>query len=457
MAGFDGKQTVKIIIVIFLITITLRFVAFYSPVINWDETIYALVGNAWVQGHPPYTTVWDNKPPLLYALFAVFEIIFLDPVIAIRTLGILAATTAAILVWSITKKRGVSNHSAFLGSLAFVIGSISNGGLATNAELLMVVFTTAAILFAISDRPFYAGLSFGAAIFIKHVVVFESIAILYAIFINRPPFLKTFFMLAIGGLVVPLLLIAYLGWSGALYGFWKEVVIDDLIRISGHFNWRALMVTGAYQICWIMLYASLFLLRDRVVWLWLLGGILGIISGKYFYPHYFIQILPALCVAFTLSLDRLFKERRVAVLCALAFLLPTFASGAHKLLSVLRAPGDERMIAEKIPRGASLYVFNAEPVLYLLTRSKPPTPYVLPTILTGNLFYNVAQVNPLHEINRIFQNNPDFVVTGSWSTSGTLLPQRDENPAAYQLAQNWLRADYSEFAIFPDAVVWKHN
>ena len=78
----------------------------------------------------------------------------------------------------------------------------------------MVVFTSAAILSAISEQPFYAGLSFGAAIFIKHVVVFESLAILYVIFINRPPFLKTFLLLAIGGLVVPLLMIAYIGLVG---------------------------------------------------------------------------------------------------------------------------------------------------------------------------------------------------------------------------------------------------
>ena len=38
MAALNGKQTPKVGIVIFLITIALRFVAFYSPVINWDET-----------------------------------------------------------------------------------------------------------------------------------------------------------------------------------------------------------------------------------------------------------------------------------------------------------------------------------------------------------------------------------------------------------------------------------
>ena len=174
---------------------------------------------------------------------------------------------------------------------------------------------------------------------------------------------------------------------------------------------------------------------------------------KIFLPPLLYTDLACPLCRFCAVAHRLFETRRVAVLCALVLLLPTIASGAYKLLSILRAPGDEHMIAAKIPSGASLYVFNAQPVLYLLTQSKPPTPYVLPTILTGNLFSNVAHVNPLLEINRIFQNSPSFVVTGSSSTSGTLQPQSDENPAAYQLAQNWLRADYTEFAFFPDAVV----
>jgi hypothetical protein len=457
MLGFLSTQTVKFGLVIFLTTLLLRCVAFYAPVINWDETVYALVGNAWDHGNPPYTAIWDNKPPFLYALFAIFEKIIPDPVIAIRLLGVLAASTAAILVGEVAKLRGASSHAAFFASLAFALGSICNGGLATNAELLMVVSTTGAMLAAFTEHPFYAGLSFGAAVFIKHVAAFEIFALLYGLFLTRPPFFKTFLQLALGGLVVPLALIAYLGWSGALYGFWQDVVVDDLTRVSGHFDWAALKVTASYQVCWIMLYASLFLLRDRVIWLWLLGGVIGIISGKYFYPHYFTQILPALCITFALGLDRMFTQRKAAILYALAFLAPTLASGLYKLSLLLRGPHDERAIAARIPNGASLYVFSGEPVLYLLTGATPPTPYVLPTVLTGKLFYGVAQIDPRHEINRIFQNRPDFVVTGSGSIAVAAQPGSDDNPAAYQLAQSWLQADYAVFALFPDAVIWKHR
>src|ERR1700688_908331 len=122
MMEFKSTQAAKFGLVIFCITLLVRVVAFYSPVINWDETIYALVGNAWIHGNPPYTAVWDNKPPFLYALFAFFEIIIPDPVIAIRMLGVVAATAAAILVGEVAKSRGASNHAAFFGSFAFAFG-----------------------------------------------------------------------------------------------------------------------------------------------------------------------------------------------------------------------------------------------------------------------------------------------------------------------------------------------
>jgi hypothetical protein len=450
-------RSAKLGAILFLMTLLLRFGAFHCPVVDWDETIYALVGNAWLHGNPPYTTVWDNKPPFLYALFAVFEKFIPDPVIAIRALGVVAATAAAILVGKVAKSRGASSHAAIFASLAFVLGSVLNGGFATNAELIMVVFTTAAMLAACTERPFYAGLSFGAAVFIKHVAIFESAALLYALAINRPSFLKTFLWLALGGCVVPLTLIAYLAWWGGLYGFWQDTVVDDLVRISGHFDLQALKRSTKAQVRWIMLFAPLFLLRDVTIWLWLLGGVLGIISGKYFFLHYFIQILPSLCVAFGLALDHLFVQRKTAVLCGVVFLLPTLGYAAHASFLQLRLSPDERAIAAKIPSGASLYVFNNQPILYLLTQSTPPTPYVLPTILSGNRFYAVAQIDPLHEINRIFQNKPEFVVTAAESLSGPQLPGLEENPAAYQLVQTWLTADYSKFAQFPDAVIYKRN
>jgi hypothetical protein len=452
-----AMNTAKIFISVSLIALVVRFVGFYYPAIDWDEAVYALVGSAWLHSEPPYTVVWDNKPPFLYALFAIFEAIIHDPVIAYRLLSLVAVSITATLVSHIAASRGASRHAAFLGALAFCIGSICNGGLATNAEVLMVVFTTAAIMSAIINRPVLAGIWFGTAVMTKHVAVFDGFAILYAIYAIGELSLMTLFRVAVGSLISPVLMIAFLAYSGAFNGFWQGAIIDNLTRISGHFDWDKFKVIVVYQACWLMLYASLLLLRDRLIWFWLLGGAVGITSGKYFYSHYFIQILPALCVAFALAVDRLFVQRKAAVLCAFAFLAPTIASGAYRISLLLRGPHNERAIAAKIPTGASLYVFDGEPILYLLAGSRPPTPYVLPTILTGDRFYNVAHINPLSEVNRIFKSRPEFVVTRPGHLSTT--PQLgDENiSSTYQLAAIWLSRDYAALAEFPDAVVYKHR
>jgi hypothetical protein len=456
MQRFNRPGSLAQLILLLALTTLLRYPALHTAVINWDETIYALVADAWLHGHPPYTSVWDNKPPLLYLLFAIFQKLIADPVTAIRVLGIVAATATAALVGRLAVRCGASANAACLASLAFVLGSLCNGGLATNAELLMVVFTSAAMLAAVSGRAFYAGLGLGAAICVKHVAVFEIFALLAALLAGRGQKVRIFFRFSLGGAIVALALLAGLACAGSLAGFWQEAVVDDVLRVSGTFDGAALRHSFAAQSCWIMLYASLLLLRDRAVWLWLLCGCLGIISGKYFYTHYFIQILPALCVAFALATDRLLLQRKHGVAFALVLLIPTLAGGVYKLSSLARAPHDERAIAARLAGGTSLYVFDSEPVLYLLTGAVPPTAYVLPTILSGRLFYAMAGIDPLHEIGRIFGTHPEFVVT----QADSFAPRRagaDRNPAAYALVQRWLTGDYDVFARFPDAVVYRYH
>jgi len=372
-------------------------------------------------------------------------------------LGIAAVTTTATLVVNLAAALGASRHAAFAAGIAFAVGSVCNGGLATNAELLMVVFTTAALLAAVRQKPFQAGICFAIAVFIKPVALFELLALLYGLFLTRPVSFRPLAWIAAGSLIVPILAIAYLAASGGLAGFWQDAVLDNFIRVSGQFDWFALKRAGIGQVCWLGLYALLVVLHARVIWLWLLGGVVGVVAGKYFYLHYFIQILPALCVAFALGVDRLFARRRTAIVCSLGLLAPTAAIAVFIISFLLRSSHDERSIAATIPSGASLYVFNGQPVLYLLAGSRPPTPYVLPTVLTGNRFHAVAQIDPLQEIDKIFHSKPQFVVTGAQPLSAPPGPGSDSNPVAFQTAQDWLEGQYVVYKVFPDAVVYQHR
>src|SRR5688572_14258808 len=76
-------------IVAILATVVLpRLLMLNVSVIDWDESIYALIGQQWVQGHVPHETVFDHKPIGLYAIFASFFLVFGDAVWAIRLIPI---------------------------------------------------------------------------------------------------------------------------------------------------------------------------------------------------------------------------------------------------------------------------------------------------------------------------------------------------------------------------------
>ena len=69
----------KITTVIFwlaIIALLLRFPFFFRDYIDRDESTFILVAQSWVDGHLPYTQLWDVKPPLTFLFFATIIQIF---------------------------------------------------------------------------------------------------------------------------------------------------------------------------------------------------------------------------------------------------------------------------------------------------------------------------------------------------------------------------------------------
>ena len=56
-----------------LIFFILRFPSLFEPIWYGDEGIYQVIGTALRQGKLLYKDIFDNKPPLLYWLYAIFN------------------------------------------------------------------------------------------------------------------------------------------------------------------------------------------------------------------------------------------------------------------------------------------------------------------------------------------------------------------------------------------------
>src|ERR1700730_8258706 len=76
----------------------LRLASFRVSVIDWDESLYLVIVQRWLQGALPYLSVWDQHPIGLPALLLVLTWIGCEALLAARVAGTLAvAAKVAVL------------------------------------------------------------------------------------------------------------------------------------------------------------------------------------------------------------------------------------------------------------------------------------------------------------------------------------------------------------------------
>jgi len=487
-------------------------------VLDWDESLYVLMARQWLAGHLPYTTIWDNKPVGIYAIFAVFEALFQNPVVAIRAATVICASLLAAVIWRLTDILlaaawpRLRHRAAWLATLTFMFGALSNDGLSANTELFMACFSAAAILAAIdpafcAGRPYRragcAGMLFGIACMIKYVAVFEGLALAFALLFIAPPQRWAWRSAAgksacavAGALVPPGLVILIYAAAGLLPLWWACSIAANFTRIAVPFSppqlhaavftimprWLPAIIAAGILLA-TSPWAGLGLRRGAgaakgghvLLALWLFGGALGVISAKSFYDHFFLQSLPAISVALGFVIAWLVpafgRWRPVsAALLTVAMLIIPARAGFLSLAAIieplraqegvvtLRArdagfrPDTPARIAAAlrphIAAGASLYVFDSQPILYALTDAAPPTRFVLPSVLTRCFLARVAGVDAPAEVARILSQNPGFIVTATGA------PQNPDR-AVYAEFHADIAARYVLWQTFPDAAIYR--
>jgi 4-amino-4-deoxy-L-arabinose transferase-like glycosyltransferase len=470
-------RTQSFIAVIFLLLVLIpRIPTFFRSVLDWDESLYFLMAAAWRQGHLPYTTIWDNKPIGIYAIFAVFQAIFGERIAAIRAATVVFVSLAAFTVFKITfilanpAGRAAVLCAIFAG-LLFILGAFGNDGLSANTELFMAACTSLGVLAALSGEYFtgrlvlqggLTGLALGAAFMVKYVAVFEAPAVLFLLAASCPPRgIRRILAAALAGAALPLMLaIMVYGMANQLPLWWETSIASNFRRLAPPIPAGAIPAALNLQLArWGALYSLAALLlasaavgltrslwsrqltRDRLhhffLAAWLLGGGVGVAVSKSFYDHYFLQLLPVLCVtagwiiARALHYIKNWPRYRLGLILLLLALQPALTAGAalrdaaapvltfHNGHFAIR-PDPSAVISGDINAalaartadlsGPAIYVFDGQPIIYALTRQAPPTRYVLPSVLSKNFLGHVANVDAAAEVRQILAENPIFIV-----------------------------------------------
>src|SRR5437879_563121 len=289
-----------------------------------DEPCYALVAQEVLRGVPIYKGIADAKPPGLHFLYGVAMVLFGFTAKGVHLFCALYNLLNVAAVWLLASALGGS-VAGILSALFFALFSGAPRLLArANAALVMLLpYVLSAYFFfrglqnALPNRSFFLSGFFNILSILLNQVAYTNflfLAVVLALCKDRPwKFrIKALTLISSGALAAAALIVAHFASERSLADFIHHAFLFGL-RYSAGFDFndalfRLFYMTGALlqEQSIVYLGAALFFLghvpqeyrlQKKFVGLWMLTSFLGVSTGWAYLPHYFVQLLPALCVA----------------------------------------------------------------------------------------------------------------------------------------------------------------
>jgi hypothetical protein len=280
-----------------------------------------------------------------------------------------------------------------------------------------------------------AGLLLGLALQVKHVALAETalffaVAVVLALGVDRRCAILTIAAAAVCFLLPSLIVTAYFWIEGVAAQYFHAVINANLIyamerpglgqilrEVPRSFIIPILAIFGAAIVAWRR--------RDRrtaLVLAWAVAAAIDVALPGKFWAHYFLLIVPPAALLGGSLAQALHEALRLrwrqlsAVAVAALVLLAGNPIGVYRDSMKMRAFGQHDapavvadLISEDLSPEDAIFVFNYQPVIYLLTGARLPTRHVLPADWSRR-YSAVTGVDPLKELDRVFGARPEYVV-----------------------------------------------
>lgn len=386
----------KLLLILLLITFTLKLPSLFEPPWYGDEGIYLTIGQNINRGFALYRDITDNKPPLIYYLAAISGSQFI-----FRLIFFVIGLVSIYLFAQISKNFLATLVLILLTQTPVLEGNIPNG---ENLMLLPILIS----LFFLNLKPtlsqkhlFFIGLISGFALLAKMTSVFDIFALLF--FVNfkfSKSRLNSLFFLF--GSVIPFFSTSLIFKFNHTFSYFLSAVISNNFGYIG--SWYTGNHTAFYLspgllaksiIAILVITISLFYLKNHknmflivfsVFWL-ALAYVGSSLSGRP-YTHYLIQIAVPAC----LLLSQLFVKfsKTTILVCLIPFILYIFTKSRfyyqNFLLGNLADNYDSRVssvqaisnrIRQITPNGSYLFTWTDEPYFYYLSNRLPAFSHIL--------------------------------------------------------------------------------
>ncbi len=318
--NYQNLKDSQVFLGLALLSVSLRFPFFFRDYIDRDESTFILVAQSWVDGHLPYTELWDLKPPLVFLFFAGIIYLFGKSFVVIRFFGALAVAGVAFY----TYKAGKEAHSSQTGFWSAVgsvyLLSLFGSMQGVMSEHLSMLFFMPALFLLLKYHKkrwyFIGGILLGLSLMMKLNLAYAVLGIvLYmlsrAIYerkvrlgFERSLLLGTGVFLAIGATFLPYLLAGI-----------PEVWIDSVIKAplaysrdlqNSVFNVLPLLAVLILVgfLCWKKKWIDFYDPKVQLLSVIITGVVFSFLKSGKVNGHYLMQLYPMVLIFLGIALSR---------------------------------------------------------------------------------------------------------------------------------------------------------
>lgn len=326
MISYLKKQkSFWVVFLLCLLFFILRFPSLYEPYWYGDEGIYHVIGRALRDGRILYQGIWDNKPPLLYIIYALFN----ADQFQIRLFSLLAGILSVVSFYRLSRLLFHSFRIQVTTTLTFTVFfslPVIEGNIANAENFMLPLSILAALLvytYAVSDRKysrrlFLAGVLISLSFLTKVVGIFDFLAFAVYLFfvfeslkthrhtiISRLIFRGRTYLPYLTGFLTPVILtvIVFL-FQGNMASFFEGAVRQNI----GYVGWKndflipqGLLVAKALGL--VLYITVLYTHRKRFshatlfILIWLGFSVCNAFFSGRPYTHYQLVALPGIALA----------------------------------------------------------------------------------------------------------------------------------------------------------------
>lgn len=289
-----------------------RLPSLFEPHWYGDEGIYQVVGMGMRSGKLLYRDIWDNKPPLLYSVYAIFN----SDQFIIRLISLIVGMLSVVVFFYLARKLFEEKKIAYwtTGIFAFLFGTpLLEGNIANSENFMMLPILAAGLLSIVwahkqkEKTLIYIGFLLSLAFLFKVVAIFDLAAfVVFLFFVMHAKGNRIFATIKMFGpllvaFLLPISIVAlYFLFMGAFRDFF-DAAFRQNVGYVGYGN--AFIIAHGFLYFKLLLLGGFlfFLFRKRHIFssaqifilIWFAFSLFNAFFSGRPYTHYLLVLLPS--------------------------------------------------------------------------------------------------------------------------------------------------------------------